>query len=90
MDEDVDEDCTRTVTRTPIMSPTTGLLSKVDCLNTTPGGGGGREGTGVKDLTARYVYITVKSVPCVIDYGYRLCFFCVFVCLRFVFVLRIY
>ena len=31
IDDEVDDDCTNTVTRTPIIKPTTGLLRTVDC-----------------------------------------------------------
>ena len=36
IDDEVDEDCTRTVTRTPIMRPTMGLLRRVDWRKTAP------------------------------------------------------
>merc|ERR1719430_1040600 len=36
MEVDVEEDCTRTVTSTPIISPTTGFFSKSELLKRAP------------------------------------------------------
>lgn len=66
IDEEVDDDCTRTVTRTPIIRPTTGLLSQVDFRNTAPGVGG----AGGKDVNASYVQLLKGLVLLVMVIAY--------------------